>query len=219
MKSLNLIIILIISAVFNCYSQVNVELLHQLVAESKSEFQKQDEAKNRQALTSSNEEANRTLLTKLQIKYRELHDRFQILGLAIDATQIGLEAYPIVSEIIKQQNLIFQIARKNPLLLTLAYNTEADLSIQANLLLNYLYGLAISIGDLNQMKSSDRKILFGHVISELRHIAGTSRGLAATMQYSSLTRELNSANPFQGFINQDKQIVDNILQKISILKN
>lgn len=200
-------------------AQINVQLLHQLVAESKSEHSKQEEAKNKQAITSANEEVNRSEMSKLKTKYRELQSRFQTLGLAIDATQIGLQAAPVITEIIQQQSLIFQQAGNDPLLILLAYNAEMDMADQAYLLSNYLYGLAISFGDLNQMKSSDRKILFGHVLTELRRIAGASRGLAATMYYASRKKALQSINPFADFINEDKRLVDDILRKVELLKN
>lgn len=200
-------------------AQINVQLLHQLVAESKSEHSKQEEAKNKQAITSANEEVNRSEMSKLKTKYRELQSRFQTLGLAIDATQIGLQAAPVITEIIQQQSLIVQQAGNDPLLILLAYNAEMDIADQAYLLSNYLYGLAISFGDLNQMKSSDRKILFSHVLTELRRIAGASRGLAATMYYASRKKALQSVKPFADFINEDKRLVDGILRKVELLKN
>ena len=81
-------------------------------------------------------------------------------------------------------------------------------------LARYLTGLFISIGDLNQMKASDRRILYGHVLHELRKIAGASRGLAATMYYSTRKKLLDSLNPFSGYINEDKRVVDNILTQL-----
>ena len=200
-------------------AQINVQLLHQLVAESKSEHSKQEEAKNKQAITSANEEVNRSQMSKLKTKYRELQSRFQTLALAIDAAQIGLQAAPVISEIVRQQRLIFQYAGNDPLLIVLAYNAEIDMADRAYLLSNYLYGLVLTFGDLNQMKSSDRRILFGHVLTELRRIAGASRGLAATMHYASQKGSLQAINPFQDFINEDKRLVEDILRKMDALKN
>lgn len=199
-------------------AQVNVQLLHQLVAESKSEHKKQEEARNKQAVSSANEEMNRSQMSILKTKYRELQSRFQTLSLAIDAAQIGLQAAPIVSEIVRQQHLIFQYAGNDPRLIVLAYNAEIDMADQAYLLSNYLYGLVLTFGDLNQMKSSDRRILFGHVLTELRRIAGASRGLAATMHYAGQKGSLQTINPFQDFINEDKRLVEDILRKMDAFK-
>ncbi|MFD2964377.1 MULTISPECIES: hypothetical protein [Olivibacter] len=200
----------------DAFCQLNVGLIHQLVAESKSEHSRQDEAKNKQAVTSANEEVNRAEMSKLKTKYRELQRRFHTVGLAIDAAQIGLEASPVVLEIIRQQNIIYQLASDNPVLIALAFQTEKDLADRARMLANYIAGLALSIGDINQMKASDRKILFSHALTELRLIEGASRGLAATMIQASYKRGLN---PFADFIDQDKRLVDDIIRNASIIKN
>lgn len=206
-------ILLLLGLVFPSAAQLNVELLHQLVAESKSEHQRQAEARTNQGLTTTNESVNKTALTRLKEKYRDIQSRFKTLGLAISTAQIGLEAYPIVSDIIVQQGIIFDICSSQPLLLPLAVETEADIGDRAYRLLNYLYGLALVAGDLNQMKSADRKMLFSFVVTELRAISGASRGLASTLSYASRKKAMDSLNPFSGFINQDKAIIDKIMER------
>jgi len=200
------------------FAQTNVVLLHQLVDQSKSENDRQKQARDKQAVTSANEEVNRGQMARLKSKYRELQSRFKVLGLAIDAAQIGIQAAPIIGEIIDQQQQIISLASDDPLLIALALDVEADLLGQSHLLSNYLHGLAVSIGDLNQMKSSDRKILFGHVLVELRRIAGASRGLAQSLLSASKKKRLNRLNPFGEYVKEDKRLVDDILRQIAILK-
>ncbi|MEJ6979739.1 hypothetical protein WG906_04715 [Pedobacter sp. P351] len=199
----------------NAYSQINIQLLHQLVGESKNEHKVQSTAKDKQTEVTVNEQVNRTKMARLKDRYRQLKSRFHTLGLAIDAAQIGIKASPIVSEIIAQQDIIYQQATKNPLLIPLALDAEKDLVHKSRLLLNYLYGLVVSIGDINQMKASDRKMLFTHVVDELRVIAGTSKGLAVSLQNSNRKTKLN---PFSQFINEDKRLVDDIMKKVKVLK-
>lgn len=210
-----LLAVALLAISFNSFSQLNVQLLHQLVDESKSEHQRQADARSRQAVVSSNEEANKTLLENFKNKYREVENRFKTVGLAIDALQIALDTVPIVEDIIKNQQEIFSLAYDDPILILMAYRAEEDMGEQAYQLVNYLYGLALSIDDITQMRPSDRKLLFGHVISELRAIAGASRGLASTMAYARAKK--SSLNPFAGFINRDKKLIDDILTKSKIL--
>ncbi len=198
------------------FAQINVQLLHQLVNESKEEHSRQENAKNKQSVTTANEEVNKSQMAKLKYRYRQLKSRFHTLGVIVDAAQIGIQASPIVSEIIQQQSIIYNQAAGNPVLITLAIDAERDLAQRSKMLINYLYGLVITVGDINQMKASDRKILFNHVLSELRLIAGTSKGLAANMLYAN---RKESTNPFYGFINEDKRLVDDIIRKAAILKN
>ncbi|MEN5057137.1 hypothetical protein [Sphingobacterium kitahiroshimense] len=218
MKTITLLGLLLLGIVPFAHAQLNVELLHQLVQHSKDENERQNTARNRQAITSANEEVNRSKMSDLKEKYRRLQSRFSTLGLAIDATQIGLQAAPIISDIVRQQESIIRLAGNDPLLIALAYRTEADLADRAYRLSQYLYALAISIGDINQMKASDRKLLFGHVLNELRRIAGTSRGLAANMYYTGRRRLLESMNPFSEFVNRDRQLVESILSKLKQIR-
>jgi len=213
-----ILLILVCCFFYPARAQLNVELLHQLVSESQSENDRQKQAKDKQVITSANEEVNKTQLNKLKNKYREIQSRFKTLGVVLDAAQVGLQATPIVNDIIHQQSLIFQFATNDPILIAMAYNAEVDMAQKAYSLTNYLYGLFISVGDLNQMKASDRKMLFGHVVSELRAIAGAARGLANTMYYSNRKKVLKSLNPFQEYINQDKSLVDGIIRNSSLFK-
>lgn len=210
----HLMILCFMLCIYNGYAQLNVELLHQLVSHSKAEHERQQTARTRQAITSSNEEVNLSKMDELKAKYRTLQSRFHTLGLAIDATQIGLQAAPLISEIMDHQATIVKLAGQNPLLISMAYQTQVDLVERAYRLSQYLLALAISIGDLNRMKASDRKLLFQHVLTELRRIAGTSRGLAANMYYSKRKHLLESLNPFSEFVNRDKQLLESILSQI-----
>ncbi len=200
------------------FSQLNVELIHQLVAHSKSENERQNEAFNRQVVTTANEEVNRAKTATFKERYRRLQQRFHALGLVIDAAQIGMQAWPIIDDITTQQSRIFQLAADDPILISMAYQVEIDLARKATRLSSYLYALVLSAGDLNQMKASDRKMLFGHVLTELRLIAGTSRGLASSMQQRQWLTKSGHANPFADYVNRDRQLVDNILSKINQLK-
>lgn len=214
MKTVIIAIALIACFSSPAHAQLNVELLHQLVQHSKDEHSRQETARNRQALTSANEEVNRGEMGKLKTRYRELQSRFHTLGIVLQGLSMGIESAPIINDIIAQQRRIIGIASDHPEFALLALDTEKDMVDRAIQLGRYLTGLFVSIGDLNQMKASDRRILFSHVIAELRAISGASRGLANTMYYSTRRRLLQSMNPFADFINEDKRIVESILRRL-----
>lgn len=209
-------ILLLFLATIPAYAQLNVQLLHQLVAESKSEYSRQNEAKNRQTTVTANEAVNRSESSKLKAKYREVKNRFHSVGTIISAVRIGADAMPIVEDIISQQGRIISLASNNPVLIAIAYQTQLALVERSYRLSNYLYGLVLSAGDLNQMKASDRRLLFGHVLIELRQIAGISRGLAQSMYNASASHQ--RLGPFSEYINKDKQLIDDILRNASIFK-
>lgn len=218
-RKLPLVIFALLFWCIRVMAQTNVELIDQLVPESKSEHSKQITARTNQATVSANEQVNNTQMGTLKTTYRNIKSRFNTLGLVIDAGEVGVEGTPIVNEIVQQQEQIIALSKSNPVLIALALNSEVDLAEQANLLIDYSLGLILSIGDVNQMKASDRKMLFGYVITELRQIDGASRGLLNTMINFNSTLHSRALNPFANFINQDKSIVDDINRNAKALKN
>jgi hypothetical protein len=199
-------------------STIDVAGMHQLIDQSKSENKLQVKAKNQQAQNTAQEAANLTLLAKLKAEYRTLQQRYNPLGTAIDIAGIGIYATPMVKQIVSYQAQIIALTSKDPALAVLGYRTEIEFAEKAEGLLGYVTGLSLSLGDVNQMKASDRKMLFDYVISELSRVQELSGNLVATLQSSSLNSLLRSINPFQNYIDQDKSIVESILQNAKYLK-
>lgn len=197
---------------------LNIAGIHQLVEDSKNEYDRQNWTRDKQAVTTANEQANKTMLARLKQKYRDLQQRYQVLGTVINAAQIGINATPMVNHIIANQTEIYRIAQSEPLFITMAYQTEIEFVSKSKSLLNYLIGLCASIGAVNQMKTSDRKILFDHILTELGNIQEVSAKLASAMQVSRTAGALRSLNPFQNYIDQDKEIVQDIIRNAGYLK-
>jgi len=191
--------------------------IHQLVDQSIAENKLQVNARNQQALATANEKANLTLLDKLKGTYRTLQQRYNSLGMAINIADIGIYATPTVKRIISNQEQIIALAEKNPALIAIGYQSEIQFAEKAKSLAGYVAGLTISIGDVNQMKASDRKMLFDYVLFELNNIQELSANMVNLMQYSSLSSLLKAANPFQNFIDADKAVASQIIQNAKYL--
>ena len=85
-------------------------------------------------------------------------------------------------------------------------------------MIGYVTGLTLSFGDVNQMKASDRKLLFDYVLMQLSEIQELSGNLVNTIAYSNLSTLLRSINPFQSYIDQDKTVAEDIIQNAKYLK-
>lgn len=199
-------------------STLDIVGIHQLVDESTSENKLQVTARNQQAAATANEQANLTLLAKLKGTYRMLQQRYNTLGTAINIADIGIYATPMVEQIISYQSQIIQLAQRNPALIAIGFQSELLFADKAKSLMGYVAGLTLSFGDVNQMKASDRKILFDYVIAQLSDIQQLSGNMVNMMQYSSLSSLLRAANPFQNFIDADKSIGSSIVQNAKYLK-
>ncbi|WP_243770610.1 hypothetical protein [Mucilaginibacter rubeus] len=197
---------------------LNIPELLQLVSYSKSEHTLQTDARDKQATVTTTETANKTLLGKFKDMYRTLQNRYSTLGTAITAANIGIEAEPMVNSIIRSQSQLVQLAQKNPAIIALAYQTEIDFAEHSQMLIRYLAGLIISIGDVNQMKSSDRKLLFDYVITELSNIEDMSNRLVRNVQFGTLASLLHHVDPFDDFVYEDQHMISDILTNAKYLK-
>lgn len=201
---------------FRSYGQLNVPLLHQLVESNKTEYGKQIDAKNQQAKNTAIESTNKSLMTSVKNRYRTLQERFAKMSIIFDAVNIGVSATPLVREIIKEQQKIVVYSQSDPLLIPIALDSEVIFVQKANSLVNYLIGLCAVIGDVNQMKVSDRRILFQHILDELRTISYLSGGVARTLQASVLKKR--GTDPFSDYINREETLVNDIMNNVKILK-
>ncbi len=215
MKSFGLLIFFLISSTGLSVAQVNVALLHQLVEESKSEYNLQKEAKTNQGKNAVNEEVNKNLVNTVKEKYRTVQERFAKLSIVIDAIGIGSTAQPLVNSIIDNQQQILYYCRQDPTLLLFAIETEKIFVERSYSLLNYLLGLSASIGVVNQMKISERRILFQHIIDELREINGISLTAARALQ-SHLERK-RGVNPYLGYVATERALVEEIIRNAKTL--
>jgi len=199
-------------------STIDIIAMHQLIDESKSEHTQQVDARNMQATATANEQANTILLAKLKDIYRTLQQRYNTLGTAINVAEIGITAEPMVKQIIKYQGEIVMLAEKNPAGAALGVATEIEFVEKAEGLIGYVTGLTLSIGDVNQMKASDRKLLFDYVIRQLSQLQELSGSLVNTLTYSNRNTLLRSVNPFQNYVDADKAMANSIIQNAKYLK-
>lgn len=218
--------IIITLCCFTCYinyslaqqSTIDLVGMHQLIDQSKDENKLQVQARDQQAAATANEQANLTLLAKLKNMYRTLQQRYNTLGTAINVADIGIYATPMVKQIISNQAQIVQLTEKNPAIVVLGLQTEVEFVEKAQSLLGYVTGLSLSIGDVNQMKASDRKLLFDYVVSELSKIQELSGNMLNLLQYNNLAAVIKALDPFQNFISQDKSMINNIISNAKYLK-
>lgn len=215
MKTILFIILLTLSS--HGFAQINIQLLHQLVEDSKTEYAKQSEAKNKQVINTTNEEINKNLLGQVKDGYKTIQERFAKLTIVFDAAGIAMTATPLVRSIIDNQQQIVFYCQQDPTLLPFAFETEKLFAAQSYSLMNYLVGLSASISDLNQMKISERRILFQHIIAELRNINQLSLGTSRTLE-SHLRRKMGG-NPYLDYVQQEMKLVDEIMTNIKILKH
>ena len=138
------------------------------------------------------------------------------MSIVFDATNIGVSATPLVREIIAKQQQIVSAVNKDPTLIPIAMDSEALFVKRANSLVNYLIGLCAVIGDLNQMKVSDRRMLFQYILDELGEISYMSEGVLRSIQASKI--KSLGIDPFAEYVRNETKLVDEIMNNAKMLK-
>ena len=198
-------------------AQLNVALLHQLIDNSRTENLHQVELRDRQALSAASEETNNKQQSWLKDTYRNNAKRFSTLGLTITVVQIGMEALPLIGRISQDQHEVLSLCKHHPGLIPLAVETQVDLVEKSDKLLRYLYGISLSIGQINAMSRADRHILSTFVVDELRNISLLLSGLKLILRNASV--QFRSVNPgFFDAVRKDKALANEILLQIKQIK-
>ncbi|QIL40642.1 hypothetical protein G7074_16040 [Pedobacter sp. HDW13] len=213
-----LLLLLLLSSSASLQAQINIALLHQLVAESKSEHQRQSELRDKHGAAFVTESRNKAEMGDLKDSYRQISSRFSLAGPLLSTLQISLEAAPLISEVYRHESELISLCEHDPMLIPLGLAAQADLAQRSGLLLKFLYGLALSYTELSHMSPSDRKLLFAHGIAQLRSISGTLKGLCQVMRASAQAKKIKK-NPFSDFTVRDRALVERILQSARHLKN
>lgn len=220
-RSSFIILLFALSCAHSAFAQhkvIDIAGMHQLIDESKNEHTQQVNARNQQAINTANEQVNLTLIDKLKNMYRTLQQRYNTLGSLMTMADVGLQAEPMVRQIVTYQGMIMQQVIKNPAIAMLGYQTGIEFAEKAEALSGYVAGLLLSYGDVNQMKASDRKLLFDDVIQQLSVIQELSGNMLNLLQYHNLASVLKALNPFQSWIDADVGMARNIIQNAKYLK-
>lgn len=218
---MKILIVLVCSVVIVCCSimpgytqvrQLNIPALHQLIAQSEKEYGHQKDARQGQALVFANEKVNLSLVGKTKDLYRKIQDRYHLIGLLVNIAEIGIYAKPTLDQVIANQKEIIRLAEQDPALVAIGYQAQLQFADQANGIVRYLAGLCLTAGDLNQMRASDRKVLFDHALQELGRSSLLSGRLVATMQYARAAKQLGRQDLLGGLVSTDITIAKEILQ-------
>jgi hypothetical protein len=111
-----------------------------------------------------------------------------------------------------------EIARKNPVYLVFAEQQAQFFKERATKLALEVSTFALKGGGNNLMDSGERSKLLNNVLTEMLILRSITYGMYRAMYYAQMRGLMRSLNPFQGYVNMDMQIVDDIIRKRQMLK-
>lgn len=124
----------------------------------------------------------------------------------------------IVSDITNQCNQITALAKDDPVLLLFAQQNAEQMKTRGINLVSEVSAFILKEGDNVLMDYEKRDFLLRKVILDLQVMRALSYSIYKTMYFAKLNGVLKSADPFQGFINQDTHLADQLLLQYQLLK-
>ncbi|WP_343556285.1 hypothetical protein [Sphingobacterium sp.] len=146
--------------------------------------------------------------------YRSLVEVNSALRAGLTVRQIS----GIASEIIRECDLMVKTASNSPHLLLFAEDVAAHMKSRGVNLAMEVSDFILKEGSNVLMDYEKRDALLRKIVLELRVMRALAFSMQRSMERAKILGMLRMLNPYQGFINQDTRLADDIIYKIKILK-
>jgi len=155
------------------------------------------------------------IVNDMQAKiYKGLSQVSSILTNLADVQEISRITMGMTDDI----NKGLEVAAKNSVLLLFAQEQANYFYTRATKLALEVSSFALKGGEGNLMDSGERAKLIHKVLTEMLILRSLTYGMYRAMYYAQMRGVLRSLNPFQGYVNMDNQIMNDILRKRKYLK-
>jgi hypothetical protein len=212
MKTITFILMVSTSVVsFAQTKQFDIPNVEAKVAQSKKLKIKHDDLRDNQIVSTATQKVAENEGKKFKDKVRDIHARLiKIGGILRDAQKLA-QAIKIIDDIMDYQDEIVGIVSDDPKLVVFAVNSQALIVKRATQLSKFIMLIPLQYNDWNVISDTDRKDMLNHIINELRVIRGNAYGLKHQLEWAKNYNYWSKLNPWQGYINQDKQLIEDIL--------
>lgn len=191
--------------------QFDIPNVEAKVEQSKKLKTKHDDLRDNQIVSTATQTVAEGEGKKFKDKVRDIHSRLiKIGGILRDAQKLA-QALKIIDDILEYQGDIVGIVKDDPKLVVFAVNSQRLIVKRATNLSKFIGLIPLQYNDWNVISDTDRKDMIEHIITELRVIRGNAYGLKNQLKYASQYNYWSQLNPWQGYVNQDKRLVDEIL--------
>ncbi|WP_240469834.1 hypothetical protein [Cyclobacterium sp. SYSU L10401] len=157
---------------------------------------------------------NLTVVNNMQEKlYEGLTEVSAILTNLADVKEIARIATGISGDV----RDIVELAHTNPEFLVFAQQNASLFQQRATALALEVQQFALKGGKDNLMDAGERAKIINTILNELLILRSYTYGMYRSMQFASMKGLFKSLNPFQGYVEMDLAIMNDILRKREVL--
>lgn len=129
------------------------------------------------------------------------------------------DMYRICEEILGYGQQMTRLGVSEPYLILFSEQIIRDITARSAAMMSEISGFVLKEGQNILMDNASRDQLLAHIRTDLQIIRGLAYGAWKAMYWAKVKGIVNLLNPFQGYINRDRQIVADIISKAKYLKN
>lgn len=158
---------------------------------------------------------NLTIVNKMQDKiYKGLSEVSSILTNLSNVQEIGRMATAISSDL----KDVMDLAGENPALLLFAERNATMFQQRATSLALEVSNFVLKGGETNLMDAGERTKLINQVLTEMIILRSYTYGMYRSMYFAQMKGFVRALNPFQGYVNIDIQLAQDIARKTKSLQ-
>ena len=219
MKSLNLLVFLILSgSAFGQTVYVDPAVAGATAAHSAVINSQLNATNERLTLIERGQLAitgNLTIVNTMQDKiYKGLSEVSSILTNLSNVQEIARIATGISSDV----SQVMDLAGENPALLLFAERNATLFQQRATSLALEVSSFVLKGGENNLMDAGERSKLINQILTEMVILRSYSYGMYRAMYFAQMNGFVRALNPFQGYINVDIQLAQDIARKAKTLQ-
>lgn len=177
------------------------------------EHDRQKEMREKQTLNATVETANRTQWNNFKDKITKIQDRLRIVSFAIQAIPTGIAMSREITKITNDQTAIINEINDAPYSIIAVLPSQVQFVDDLQMVTRLVTGIILSYGAINQMEKSERKVLLGYALGEVKTLSRNSAHMLLKIRDIKAKVKRNK-RAFQYYVNRDKQVVESIMNNI-----
>ncbi len=181
-----------------------------LIAQNKTNFDDNKTVKNNQLESTVTVSVLKNTKDKCKRLIDSLDKRLNSLYIILADATLAIQVSQIMKDIFEYQAESFQLVLKYPYASFLYYNNQQKIIDDAGSVVNLIYMVILSYGDIGKMKVSERKIVYTQIIMQLGYLRAKCGALYGQLKMIDFSETFKNSRGFH-YIDMDKAKVNQII--------
>jgi len=188
----------------------DIPVTEALIAHNKTNFDDNKTVKNNQLESTVTVGVLKNTKNKCKRLIDSLDKRLNSLYIILADATLAIQVSQIMKDIFEYQAESFQLVLKYPYASFLYYNNQQKIIDDAGSVVNLIYMVILSYGDIGKMKVSERKIVYTQIIMQLAYLKAKCNALNEQLKMIDFSETYKNSRGFQ-YIDMDKAKVNQII--------